>query len=242
MPPGRPCHHDGAARAWSPAPVLGAHRGRAGPRCSGALVLKAGLWVRGCGRGALVTCEDQELSGCHCGPGGAGGVRRELWGCWWGGCCGAHPPLNTGRVGSVCSLVSSNHFLSCVLAVFFFQRAGPLPQPTSGLPFGIGTPICTSGACPFGDHQLGQTLTHPLHCGWQRGCADPIPQPCHPPCPTAWAPRPPLLPAGFGQGDGWVGGRPATWVPFPPPKGRGAPLGRGAGARCAAWCCAHLPG
>lgn len=204
MPPGRPCHHDGSACA----PVLGAHRGRAGPRCSGAPVLKAlgaRLWPRGTrhlrGPGALrVSLRAGRSWG---GAQGAAGLLlgRLLWG---------SPPLNTGRVGSVCSLVSSNHFLSCVLAVFFFQRAGPLPQPTSGLPFGIGTPSCTSGACPFGDHQLGQTLIHPFHCGWQRGCADPVPQPCHPPCPTAWAPRPPLLPAGFGQGDGWVGGRPAT--------------------------------
>ncbi|XP_040395243.1 uncharacterized protein LOC121061023 [Cygnus olor] len=243
------CHQAGRA-AMAGLPVPGA-RPRSWVRTEADLGHDAqALRCRWLGSGcAAVTAGHLPLAGTRSSPGVTVG-REELGGCagGWGAAGGAAatgltpPPPSTGRVGSVCSLVSSNHFLSCVLAVFFFQRAGPLPQPTSGLPFGIGTPSRTSGACPFGDHQPGRTLTHSLHCRWQRGCAAPIPQPCHPSCPTVWAPGPPLLPAGFGQGDGWVGGRPATWVPFPPPKGRGAPLGRGAGARCAAWCCVHLPG
>lgn len=139
-------------------------------------------------------------------------------------------PLAVGRVGAVYPLISSTHFLSCVLAVFFFQRVGTASPALIRAPLRHRDP---QDPHPPTGHTLGpptrpEPTRHPLPhsngCCWAEGLLSPHP--------TA---VPTLCDTRVGFGDGWVGGRPATWVPSRLPKGAGPRGARGRALRSPSW-------
>ena len=150
------------------------------------------------------------------------GARRDGVPLW-----GASPPWLWG--GWVLFTLSSLQPISSLVCSLFssFKEWGPLPQPSSGLPFGTGTPRTPTH--PLGTHwghQPGRSppATHcltPTGAVGQRGCSAPIPQPCRP-----------YVTPGLALG---MGGWGDAWVPSRLPKGAGPRGARGRALRSPSW-------
>lgn len=153
----------------------------------------------------------------------------------WGSLPGA-----VGRGGSVYPLLSSNHFLLSLLAVFFFQRARPLPPATS--PPAPGPPAHLWHMPTSGPPVQPDPGPPPSPLGRQRGCT--APRPAAMPTPATWqpVPGPPQLPTSFKQGivvvvgDAW----PGHLGPLPGSQRARGPYGvRGRGL--SRWLAPHSP-
>ncbi|XP_055552755.1 spidroin-2-like [Falco cherrug] len=211
------------------------HRDRLGPQHSDPLAQCP--WLP-CPRGAQGTWEPRALRVAPRVPGA---------GWWWEARVVPRGSLpgTVGHGGSVYPFLSSNHFLSFLLAVSSsFKERDRFPQPP---PLQHWDPQHARSMCPLQRHQPGWPPAHRFPARWAERLRSPPPH-SHATPPhhgtRRWYRRCSPLALGWVMGAWVMGGAGAwlhTWVPFPAPEGRGAPRGKGPGATRSMMAGASLP-